>query len=187
MPKSYSEIAARIRVPMGLVLAFVYFVFAQPTPQRLLLGAAVALCGLMLRAAGAGHLAKNQVLATGGPYAYTRHPLYLGSTLAGIGYCIAGGQWWFFLVLGAFLGAVYWPVIRREEIHLSQLFPDEFGVYYRAVPFLSLRRCDIALKQSGPTRFSWELYLKNREYEAFVAYLAIVLVLVAKMLLFMHS
>ena len=52
-------------------------------PGRLAVGAAVALAGILLRAASAGHLAKNQSLAVSGPYARTRNPLYLGSALAG--------------------------------------------------------------------------------------------------------
>src|SRR5579864_8294244 len=111
---TYSDLAARVRVPLGLMLGAIYILFSKPTPQGLLLGAAIALTGLLLRAAGAGHLAKNQRLATSGPYRHLRHPLYLGSTLAGVGFCVAGGQWWFFLLLAGFFSALYWPVIRRE-------------------------------------------------------------------------
>ena len=184
MPKSYSELAARIRVPSGLLLGIVFILFAQPTPKSLLWGSAVALGGLLLRAAAAGHLAKNQRLATSGPYAYTRHPLYLGSALAGTGFCVAGGRWWFFLILAVFLAAVYWPVIRREEIHLRQLFPEEFGNYRQSVLFLFPRR---KAPQAEPNRFSWKQYCKNREYRAFFAYLAIVLVLLGKMILVTRS
>src|ERR1019366_5265195 len=157
MPNSYSELAARIRVPCGLLLGIVFILFAQPTPKRLLWGSAVALGGLLLRAAGAGHLAKNRRLATSGPYACTRHPLYLGSALAGTGFCVAGGRWWFFLLLAVFLAAVYWPVIRREELHLRQLFPEEFGNYAPSLLFLFPRRAASA-PQGGPNRFSWQLY-----------------------------
>ena len=164
-----------------------FILFAQPTPIRLLWGSAVALGGLLLRAAGAGHLAKNRRLATSGPYAYTRHPLYLGSAIAGVGFCVAGGPWWFFLLLAAFLGAVYWPVIRREEIHLRQLFPEEFGNYAQSVLFLFPGRAALPARQGEPNRFSWELYWKNREYRAFLAYVAIVFVLLGKMLLMTRS
>jgi protein-S-isoprenylcysteine O-methyltransferase Ste14 len=187
MPKSYSDLAARIRVPSGLLLGIVFILFAQPTPIKLLWGSAVALGGLLLRAAGAGHLAKNRRLATSGPYAYTRHPLYLGSAIAGVGFCVAGGPWWFFLILAVFLTAVYLPVIRREEIHLRQLFPGEFGNYSQSVLFLFRRPSALPAPQGEPNRFSWELYCKNREYRAFLAYLAIMLVLLGKMILMTRS
>jgi len=183
MPNSYAELAARIRVPSGLLLGATYLLFARPTPERLLWGSAVALAGLFLRAAGAGHLAKNRRLATSGPYAYMRHPLYLGSALAGIGFCLAGGRWWFFLLLGVFMAAVYWPVIRREENHLGKLFPEEFPTYASSVPFLSFRRPGNHTSPAGPNQFSWSLYWKNREYRAFLAYVTIVLVLLGKMLM----
>lgn len=181
MPRSYSDIAARFRVPLGLLLGVIYLVFSRPTAPGLLWGSAIALGGLLLRAAAAGYLAKNQALASAGPYSHTRHPLYLGSMLAGVGYCIAGGRWWFFVLLILFLGAVYWPVIRREEEHLSKLFPEEYGAYARAVPFLIPRPTPWPPPQSAPPRFRWKLYFKNREYRAFLAYIAIVLVLFAKL------
>ena len=183
MANSYSELAARIRVPVGFLLAAVYMLWAQPTARRLLGGAALAFAGLLLRAAGAGHLAKNQKLATSGPYAYTRNPLYLGSALAGVGFCVAGGRWWFFLLLGIFLAAVYWPVIRREEAHLRRLFPEEFAAYARSVPILFPRLLPKGKIQTAPGGFDWKLYWRNREYQAFWAYVAIVLFLLGKMLL----
>jgi len=182
MSKSYSELAARARVPLNLLLAAIYIVFAQPTAQRLLCGALIALLGLLLRAWGAGHLAKNQALATTGPYSYTRHPLYLGSTLAGVGYCIAGGRWWFFVLLALFLSAVYWPVIRREQMHLGKLFPEEYARYAGAVPLLVPRLTAWDGSPGAPRRFSGKLYWKNREYEAFLAYLGIVSVLLIKLI-----
>ena len=182
MSKSYSERVARIRVPAGFFLGIVYVMFANPTSARLIWGSAIALVGLLLRAAGAGHLAKNQRLARNGPYRFMRHPLYIGSALAGIGFCVAGGQWWFFLLLGIFFAAVYWPVIRKEEAYLRRLFPEEYK-RYRSIPFFALRPTSVLKTMSPQDRFSWQLYLKNREYQAFFAYLAIVLVLLSKMLL----
>ncbi|MBI3895588.1 MAG: isoprenylcysteine carboxylmethyltransferase family protein [Acidobacteria bacterium] len=180
MSSSYSAMAARIRVPSGFLLAAIYGIFAQPTPARLLWGGGVALAGLLLRAWSAGHLEKNRQLATSGPYAYTRNPLYIGSALAGIGFCIAGGRWWFFVLLGVFLTAVYWPVIRREEAHLRQLFPGEFAAYADSVPAIVPRL--IPWRETRvQARFSWKQYRQNREYEALFAYAIILLFLFGKM------
>ena len=181
MSRPYSELAARIRVPAGFLLGLVYLVFTQPAQGRLLRGAAVAFVGLLLRAASTGYLEKDRKLATSGPYAYTRNPLYLGTALSGVGFCIAGGHWWFFLLLGIFLAGVYWPVIRQEEAHLSKLFPKEFDAYVRSVPMLLPRLLPSRKKPAAAERFCWELYWRNREYQAFLAYIVIILSLLIKM------
>ena len=179
-PKTYAEWAARIRVRGGIFLAAVYLVWAQPTPGRLALGAAIALVGLLLRAWSAGCLEKDQRLATGGPYAYTRNPLYLGSALAAFGFAIAGGRWWFLLLLFTFFAAVYWPVMRKEQARLGRLFPEEFPAYAQAVPMFWPR-----LRPWGggasPGRFAWARYRRNREYRALFGSLVIVLFLWVRM------
>ncbi len=82
----------RWRVPLGFVCGALFFVFARPRPLTLFVGGAIALLGLGLRAWAAGHIRKNAALATSGPYAYTRNPLYLGSFLLGVGFSIASSQ-----------------------------------------------------------------------------------------------
>ncbi|MCH8267175.1 MAG: isoprenylcysteine carboxylmethyltransferase family protein, partial [Acidobacteria bacterium] len=81
MPKSYSQVAARIRVPSNFLLSAIYLIFAQPTRELLVAGAAVAFAGLLLRATITGYLEKNQQLATSRLYPYTRNPLYFRSPL----------------------------------------------------------------------------------------------------------
>ena len=162
-------------------MATIYLLFAQPTPGRLALGASVAFIGLGVRAASAGHVEKNRKLAVSGPYAYTRNPLYLGSGLAGVGFCIAGGRWWFFLLLAIFFIAVYLPVMRSEQEHLTTLFGDEYAAYARHVPLLWPRITPWRSGTMQPSRFNAQLYRYNREYEAFFAFLLIVLVLWGKM------
>jgi protein-S-isoprenylcysteine O-methyltransferase Ste14 len=182
MTKSYSDIAARVRVPLGSALGVLFIIFAKPSLAAVIAGSAIAMSGLALRAAGAGCIAKNQRLAANGPYAYTRHPLYLGSALAGIGYCIAGGRWWFFLLFIFFFGAVYWPVIQREENNLRKLFP-EYDEYARSVGVLPFRKSTFQTTGENDSHFSWKQYIKNREYEAFIAFLGIMCVLVLRMTL----
>ena len=182
---SWAKQAARIRIRGGFLLAAIYLIWAQPTPGRLAGGAAVALAGLLLRAWSAGCLEKERKLATSGPYAYTRNPLYLGSAIAALGFAIAGGRWWFFLLLGFFLGMVYWPVVRSEQARLEKLFPEEFPEYARAVPAFWPRlrpwRKHESLEPAGV--FLWERYRGNREYRAFLGSAGIVLCLLARMYL----
>jgi protein-S-isoprenylcysteine O-methyltransferase Ste14 len=84
----------RWRVRVAYPLAFVFWVLAAPTPRSILLGAIIAAIGLFIRGAAAGHLRKDQELATTGPYARTRNPLYLGSAFLAAGFVVAGRSWW---------------------------------------------------------------------------------------------
>jgi protein-S-isoprenylcysteine O-methyltransferase Ste14 len=169
MDKGYVAWAARWRVPLGFALGAAYLVISQPTWRLFAAGGGVALAGLLVRACSAGYLTKNQSLATSGPYAYTRNPLYLGSALMGLGFVLAGGSWALglaFLVL--FLG-VYWPVIRREEHFLRREFGDVYDRYAEAVPLFFPRP---RKAMGGGEEFRWEQYRKNREYEAALGYVA---------------
>ena len=162
-------------------MAAVYLLFAHPTAGRLAAGALVALGGLAVRAASAGHVQKNRRLAISGPYAYTRNPLYLGSAVAGAGFAIAGGRWWFFLLLAVFFAAVYVPVMRSEQAHLTALFGERYTAYARAVPLLLPRLTPWRAPGAKPAQFDLQLYRNNREYEALVAFVVIVMALWGKM------
>jgi protein-S-isoprenylcysteine O-methyltransferase Ste14 len=163
---------------LGFVLGAAYLILAQPSPPLLLLGAALGFAGLLLRAWSAGHLAKNQRLATSGPYACTRNPLYLGSALMGLGAAVAGRSWIMGLAFAAFFILVYWPVMEREAQFLQREFPEAFEPYARRVP-LFLPKLPRMRAASG--KFQWALYLKNREYEAAAGYVAAMLFLALKM------
>jgi len=87
---SYEQVARRLRLPLGFILAALYLAFGpRPSPLTLGVGVALALGGLTIRAWAAGHIVKNDRLATTGPYAHTRNPLYFGSFLIAAGFAIA--------------------------------------------------------------------------------------------------
>lgn len=175
---SWSRIARRIRVPLGFVVAALYFWLANPIPLSLLVGALFVIPGLLIRALASGHLQKNERLAMTGPYAYTRNPLYLGSLVMATGFAFAARSWWIVGILVVMFVAIYLPVIRAEETFLAQHFP-EFAEYARRVPRLAP-----TLAPPGKQRweFSRSLYLKHREYNATLGSLVIMAALVAKLL-----
>ncbi|MFY9741280.1 MAG: isoprenylcysteine carboxylmethyltransferase family protein [Candidatus Sulfotelmatobacter sp.] len=183
----WSKIARRIRVPLGFVLAVFYFWLARPTWSSLLLGLIGIVPGLVIRALASGHVRKNEALATSGPYAYTRNPLYLGSSLMGTGFGIAARSWWIGLALAVMFFAIYVPVIRDEEAFLREKFP-EFEEYASRVPRMLPRLTPHSdEKYSGQAGFSWDLYLKHREYNALLGAVAILAGLAVKMIVFRSS
>jgi len=176
----WSRIAHRVRVPLGFVFAVFYFWLARPTGRSIVLGAVLVLPGLLTRALASGHVRKNEALATSGPYAYTRNPLYLGSLLIGVGFAVAARSWWVGVGLVALFFAIYLPVIKSEEAFLREKFP-EFEEYARQVPRM-LPRIIAARPDDGDAGFSRGLYLKHREYNALIGALAMLGALVAKMI-----
>ncbi|MEJ2009003.1 MAG: isoprenylcysteine carboxylmethyltransferase family protein [Acidobacteriota bacterium] len=180
MNKDFSAFIARWRVPLGFALGIAYLIFAQPTLPLLIAGSIVALIGLGIRAYAAGYLEKDRCLATCGPYAYTRNPLYLGSLFIGIGLVVAGAQWALGLAFVIFFLAVYGPVMRREERNLRERFGEEYEDYAATTP-LFLPSPKSARSQSE--KFEWTRYRRNREYEAAIGYLAGIIFLILKILL----
>src|SRR5579872_5069611 len=114
---TWAKIARRIRVPLGFLFAALYLWLAKPTATSMLVGVVLVIPGLMIRAIASGHVQKNEALATTGPYAYTRNPLYLGSLLMGIGFAVAARSWWVGIALIVMFFAIYLPVIRGEEAY----------------------------------------------------------------------
>jgi protein-S-isoprenylcysteine O-methyltransferase Ste14 len=177
----WSKIARRIRVPLGFAFAVLYFWLARPTWRFLAIGVAVIVPGLVIRALASGHVRKNEALATSGPYAYTRNPLYLGSLLMGVGFAMAARSWWVGAVLVVMFFAIYLPVIRDEEAFLRQKFP-EFEEYAQRVPRM-LPRIVASSSAEASGGFSFDLYLKHREYNALLGCVLLTGALIVKMTL----
>ena len=176
---SWSAIARRVRVPLGFAFAILYFWLAKPTVKSILLGAALVIPGLVIRAVASGQLQKNEQLAIAGPYSYTRNPLYLGSLILSVGFALAARSWWIVGGIIVLFFAIYLPVIRAEEEFLRERFP-QFEDYARRVPRL-FPRMSTSGNRAGA--FSWDLYWKHREYNAALGAAAMLLAVVAKMLL----
>ena len=176
MDSAYARWAARRRVPLGFLLGISYLIFSRPTLRLLIAGGLVAGAGVALRALAAGHLAKNQKLAMSGPYAYTRNPLYLGSSLIGVGFSLAGGNWILALACFVLFAAIYWPVIRREEDYLRREFGEVYALYAQRVPLFPPA---VSRTPSGE-KFQWSLYRKNHEYEALLGYVGMMIFLAFK-------
>jgi len=177
----WSRIARRIRVPLGFMFAVLYFWLARPTWRFIALGAVLIVPGLLVRALASGHVRKNEALATSGPYAYTRNPLYLGSLLMGVGFAVAARSWWVGIALVVMFFAIYVPVIRDEEAFLRRTFP-EFEEYARRVPRMFPRAVRAG---AGETTggFSFDLYLKHREWNALLGSVLMTGALIIKMTL----
>jgi len=177
----WGRIAKRIRVPLGFVFAAFFLIRAQPQWWSLAVGSIVALSGVWIRAISSGHVKKNEELATTGPYAYTRNPLYFGSIVIAVGFALAALRWEIAAVLVLMFAVIYIPVIRGEERFLDAHFPN-YADYCSKVPRLLPR---LRAGTDGISSFSPELYRKHREYNALLGTLAVIAALVVKKMIWM--
>lgn len=163
---TYSQWVGRLRLPLGFVLAALYLAFARPTPLTFVVGGSIAFVGLLIRGWAAGHIIKNDRLATTGPYAHTRNPLYFGSFLIAAGFAIAAHFSLLLLVIALFV-FVYGPTIRREREAVRAAFPEEYAEYERNVPAFVPRALPWRPGQSRRGEpFSLSLYMRHREWQA---------------------
>jgi len=144
--------------------------------------------GVLIRALASGHIRKNAELATTGPYAHTRNPLYLGSIVIALGFIVAARNWWIGLAAAAMFALVYLPVIRAEEAYLRSAFPD-YANYASQVPRLLPRLTpyrSATFSEPASGQFSSQLYWRHREYNAALGSVLMIGVLILKMLLLQH-
>ena len=158
----------RLRLRAVWLLIIPFYIYASPATILIWWGAGMSAAGLTLRAWAAGSIQKDRDLATTGPYAHTRNPLYLGSFILGVGVTVAGGQWVFGVAFLAFFFVVYRATVLRENAELEARFGERYRVYAAQVPSVLPRI--IAYRgerpESSPGGFSRMGYMRNREWEA---------------------
>ncbi|HXC61088.1 MAG TPA: isoprenylcysteine carboxylmethyltransferase family protein [Nitrospiria bacterium] len=162
-----------IPVYFGAVLLAI---FAKPTLPFFLAGLALVIPGELIRIWAAGHLRKNQEVTTTGPYAYVKNPLYLGTLLIMIGYCLMARNLILLLIGLAVFSLYYVPFKRhRESARLQERFGDSWTEYDWAVPDYLPRLSPYPKRGAHPWR--WKVFLDNSEHEtAIVVLLMIILI-----------
>jgi protein-S-isoprenylcysteine O-methyltransferase Ste14 len=96
-------------------------------------GLAYAVWGLAYLRRSFSIIPEARRLVTGGPYAFSRHPVYLGEILTAIGINVATGGW------PSALAVLYFVIcevlrMRWEEGVLARAFPNEYPSYAASVP-----------------------------------------------------
>ena len=165
-PKPYADLVARARVPSGFLLLVAFAWLSRPSPRSMLIGLPISVLGLCLRAWASGHLAKDRQLATTGPYAYTRNPLYTGTVIVAAGILMAARDALLGIIFILAFSLIYLPAIELEEQHLREIFPAYAAYADQVNRFFPASKYD-----TGYARFSWALYLRNEEYKALIGFL----------------
>ncbi len=160
---------------IGLILAII---LAKPSLRSISVGLAIFLWGLGLRAWACGHIRKEKELTVSGPYQYTRNPLYLANFIIGVSVAMASNSWWVAGIFAVYFLLFYPLALKREKEKMIALFPEEYEKYKKKVPlFFPSFKHYLGLHSH---RFSFQLYLNNREYRALLGGLIFWLAMILK-------
>ena len=156
------------RIVATAPIAILLIVFAEPTPLLLLAGGALVVLGEAGRMWSSGHIDKNRELATAGPYAHTRNPLYVANLLLLLGFCFMSGHLWVTVLALLAFAMIYRPVIREEAEHMDKLFGDAYRRWSKEVPLFFPR---LMAAKNAVGSFSWPLVIQHREHKNAAAFL----------------
>jgi hypothetical protein len=162
---------ARFRVALGFVFGVLVLVLAEPDGRSLAIGMSIAAIGEGIRIWAAGHLRKSREVTVSGPYRWVAHPLYVGSSVMGIGLAVACGSVIVAVLIGVYLAATLTAAVKSEEAFLRRTFGDQYDLYRSGVEAKRRER-----SAASRRRFSVEQAIANREYRA-VAGLGIAILL----------
>ncbi len=162
------------------MLGVVFLLMMHPSRRSLIYGGIIAALGALLRLWASGHIDKGRALATEGPYALTRNPLYLGSFFMALGVLLAGQGYWLLLPFGVFYISLYYPVMKREEEELLHAYHERFLDYASRVPLFIPSFRSASLHSSA---FLWSRVIRNREHRTVMGLAVTELFLVLKTIL----
>ena len=115
---------ARLRVALGFACGAMVLWLAEPTAGSVMAGGAVACVGEAIRIWAAGHLHKAREVTSSGPYQWSAHPLYVGSSVMGAGLAIASSRAIVATLIAAYLIVALTVAARTEEGFLRRAFGD---------------------------------------------------------------
>ena len=153
------EALARRRVPLGFVTAIATAFLASPTWGSWRVGLLVAVIGEVIRVWAAGHLEKSKEVTRSGPYRWTAHPLYVGSSVMALGIVIAAHSVVAGVLAAGYMISTLTAAVKTEEAFLR----GRFGVAYD-----EYRRSEGA---DVDRRFSLARAWRNKEYRAVIGLL----------------
>lgn len=179
-----SWIRGKTRIALAWAFALSLALTARTMPH--LNGVIIIFAGASLRFWASGYLRKDTRPAIGGPYAWIRNPLYIGTYLMALGACISIDNLWLATALTFIFGLVYHYVVLDEEEKLEEIFGDSYRAYCALVPrFIPIKfplRQALLEKVNPDARhlsYDFQLAWKNRAYEAYAAALGLVAYIVA--------
>jgi hypothetical protein len=171
-------IQGKTRITIAWIFAILLGITSQSFPEWP--GMTLCFAGATLRFWASGYLRKDSRPAVGGPYAYVRNPLYLGTYLMALGAAWAIESWLVLALSTVSFAVIYHYIILDEETKLMRIFQGSYEHYSCNVPRFFPRIWPPLFPADRPTllrinpdsrhlRFSWSLAMKNKAYEAYIS------------------
>jgi len=160
--KRWFKLRFAVFYPLGIFAVL----FGHSDDNSIMAGIWFIIAGLLIRMWANGYAIKLDKLTTCGPYAFVRHPLYLGTTLLIVGFVVMLKIYYvgtlFFLVMIA----VYYRTIKKEEVMLEEKFKHCYLDYKRRVPAIipSL----IPYRKGEKWSFNAKRLIRSQEYKLFL-------------------
>ncbi|MGQ9523742.1 MAG: methyltransferase family protein [Armatimonadota bacterium] len=127
-------LVSRRRTFTVVAVPLVMLALAQPTLVSLIAGCVLVAAGQALRLWAAGYIHKESEVTTGGPYAYVRNPLYVGSFLISAGFAVMSAVWISWLLVAVQYAFVYHLTVIAEEQRLEEILGESYRQYRASVP-----------------------------------------------------
>ena len=153
------QLLARFRVALGWVFGPLVLLLAEPTTASLVAGLSIAIAGEALRFWAAGHLNKSREVTASGPYRWFSHPLYVGSSIMGLGLGVASHSLIAIGLIALYLALTLTAAIRSEEAYLRTVFGEHYDRF---------KRGELLRDTGSQRRFSLTQAFANHEPRAVV-------------------
>jgi len=172
-------VQGKTRIVIAWLFAAALVLSAKEYPT--LPGIILCFFGATLRYWASGYLRKDTRPAVGGPYAHVRNPLYLGTYLMALGTTWSVENWILLATLTIVFAAIYHYIILDEETKLQRIFGEPYLKYCSLVPRFFPRPLPASragLREVNPEtahhQFSRELAAKNKAFEAYATFVALI-------------
>ena len=163
----------KVRLLFAWLGGALLFLNSNVDDQGFRMGVPFILAGEFVRIWASGYFEKKgRKLATCGPFAHVRNPLYIGNFFLGFGFVLISKN---LLNLVLFLIGfiiLYRGVIQREERELTETFGEDYIHYAGEVPSLIPRWTPYASRE--PTHFQWSLLIRHREHQALLGIVVLI-------------
>ncbi len=176
-------VQGKTRIATAWIFAILLAISAKNLPA--IEGTVFCFLGACLRYWASGYLRKDSRPAVGGPYAFVRNPLYLGTYFMAIGTAWSIHAYGLLIVITVVFGAIYHFIIKKEEEKLDTIFGEPYFQYKKLVPRF-IPYSIAALTETGKRQlrainpdpeahhFSKALAKKNKAFEAFASFAGLI-------------